>query len=202
MIPGILSILYKNIKGTIHVGAHRAEEMNIYLALGSEKILWYDANPELCSMISNVIQNDTRQEIKNKAVSNFCGEVEFNIEQVNDGHSSSILDLKLHKQYYPDINYSHKIKVDCVTLDSENLSGYNFLATDAQGSDLNILIGAENLIRRDINYIYTEVFTEELYEGCGLLNQVDDYLNKLNFHRVYLSDTSYGWGDAFYIKKL
>ena len=53
-----------------------------------------------------------------------------------------------------------------------------------------------------IQYIYTEVNTEEVYKGCNLIGEIDDYLHGFGFERVAQDIYSqFGWGDAFYIKK-
>jgi FkbM family methyltransferase len=200
MIHNIKHHVENKLTGVIHVGAHEGQEMNIYFNMGAHKILWYEANPTVYQKLTDNIRIDDRQSAKNKAVSNFCGRVNFNIETVNHGQSSSILPLKDHVKYYPSVKYTDQVEVECITLDSENLTGYNMLATDAQGSDFNILIGAEKLLKEQIGFVYTEVFVEELYEGCGLLPQVDDYLSTMGFQRKYISGTENGWGDAFYIK--
>ena len=52
-----------------------------------------------------------------------------------------------------------------------------------------------------IDYIYTEVNEEELYEGCALIDEIDEFLTLFNFERVKTHMTKEKWGDAFYIKK-
>ena len=61
--------------------------------------------------------------------------------------------------------------------------------------------GRETLNR--IDYIYSEVNRDEMYENNVLINQLDEFLSSYNFTRVetYWPDDKLGWGDAFYIKK-
>jgi hypothetical protein len=47
--------------------------------------------------------------------------------------------------------------------------------------------------------LYLEVNEKELYQKCGLINEIDDFLSKYNFKRVLTKMTSHGWGDALYI---
>ena len=46
----------------------------------------------------------------------------------------------------------------------------------------------------------TEVNRAEVYENCGMINELDDYLNQYQFSRVETSWAGGTWGDAFYIK--
>ncbi len=200
MISDIMHHLRGNVSGIIHVGAHTAEEMDFYFDIGANKIIWYEPTPRLYKDIQYKIKDDPRQSVKNLAVSNFCGKVKFNIETDNDGQSSSLLDLKDHEKYYPHIKYNDFIEVECVTLDSEHLDGFQALFIDTQGSDYHVLRGAEELVRNSIKYIYCEVFTEELYTGCGMLEDIDNCLKTLKFDRVYLSKIECGSGNALYIK--
>jgi hypothetical protein len=53
----------------------------------------------------------------------------------------------------------------------------------------------------NIDYIYTEVNTEEVYKNCDRMTNLSEYLFENNFRiadaRIY---KQFGWGDAFYIK--
>ena len=51
-----------------------------------------------------------------------------------------------------------------------------------------------------IDYIYTEINSEEVYKGCNLVIEMDAYLKQFGFKRVETCWTIWKWGDAFYIK--
>lgn len=52
---------------------------------------------------------------------------------------------------------------------------------------------------KHVDYIYTEVNTEEVYKEC---DSIDTYLKQFGFEkRDYRIYKQYGWGDAFYIKQ-
>ena len=40
------------VKGVVHVGAHKGEEINLYRSIGIKKILLYEANPELIRFLN------------------------------------------------------------------------------------------------------------------------------------------------------
>ena len=51
------------------------------------------------------------------------------------------------------------------------------------------------------DYVYSEVNFEELYEGCGLMADIDSYLSQFGFSRITVAETRSGFGDALYAKK-
>lgn len=53
----------------------------------------------------------------------------------------------------------------------------------------------------NVDYLYTEVNSDYVYKNCGLINELDDYLQKFNLVRVETKWTEFKWGDAFYIKR-
>jgi hypothetical protein len=60
--------------------------------------------------------------------------------------------------------------------------------------------GAPNLLKK-VNFIYTEINREELYKGCVLIDELDNYLETFGFKRVLTKWTEFNWGDALYVKK-
>ena len=53
---------------------------------------------------------------------------------------------------------------------------------------------------QNIDYIYTEVNKEELYEGCDIVDAIDDFLYDQGFIRLETAWTHANWGDALYVK--
>jgi hypothetical protein len=70
---------------------------------------------------------------------------------------------------------------------------------DVQGVELPVLQGFGALLDT-VDYIYTEVNTEEVYENCALLVQLQQFLEDRGFRLVDLRMTRSGWGDAFFIQ--
>jgi FkbM family methyltransferase len=118
----------------------------------------------------------------------------------SNGQSSSVLKPKLHATQYPDIIFDKIETVKIKTLDSFNLIGYNYLAIDTQGYELEVLKGAKNTLK-SINWIYTEINSEFLYENCGLVHDLDKYLTDFGFKREETFWFAKNWGDALYIRK-
>ena len=107
----------------------------------------------------------------------------------NDGASSSIFDLAEHKMLWPDVSFTGKILVTSVTLptlacrQSIELSAYDTLVLDTQGSEMLVLQGAEAILP-GFRFIKTEVADFESYKGCCQLPEVDKFLFARGFRRI------------------
>jgi FkbM family methyltransferase len=191
-----------NVRGVLHIGAHELEERPFYnntLNVVDDDIVWVDANPELVSKATS----SGHKNVYCGAISADEKELDFKIS--NNGQSSSLLDFGLHKQHYPWIHYVNTIKVKTETLGSffnrNNLDGrkYNFWNLDIQGVEYDVLRSATEFFAQ-VDAIYTEINTAEVYKGCGLLNEIDDLLTSYGFTRIRTEMTGAQWGDALYIK--
>lgn len=78
-------------------------------------------------------------------------------------------------------------------------SKYNFWNFDIQGAELAALKGATKSIQY-AKAIYLEVNEKELYKNCGLIGEIDAFLEEHHFRRVLTNMTQHGWGDAFYTR--
>ena len=187
-------------RGILHVGAHECEEINDYeIYLDRSKILWIEALPNKVYMCQKLYPKIL---IRDAIVSDTVEKVKFNIS--NNGQSSSILELGLHKHFHPHIHY-----VDYFEGETELLQDiicdydidFNFLNFDIQGAELKALKGMESYLPK-VDYLYTEVNSDYVYEGCALITELDDYLKPFGLHRVETQwCADFRWGDALYIRK-
>ena len=166
-----------NIKGVYHIGAHEMEENNIYFELGINEVLWFEANPKIYERVKPNLSYISTQNIYNELLSDIDGqEVEFYI--TNNGQSSSMLKLKEHKKYYPNVVVSEIIplktkKMSTLIKDEAiDTSKYNFINVDVQGAELKVIKGFEEYLDT-IDFVYAEVNNEELYEGCPMMSEID-----------------------------
>ena len=81
-------------------------------------------------------------------------------------------------------------------------SKFNFINIDVQGYELEVFKGAAHTLN-DIDYIYTEVNNDELYEDCVQMSQLDEFLGDLwGFKRIETKLVgNQKWGDALYVKQ-
>jgi FkbM family methyltransferase len=192
----------RTIKGVLHLGAHNCEEKYDYNKYGIEdsKIIWIDGNETLV----NNMKNKGVQNIYHALINDEEKDIEFKI--TNNGQSSSILDLGIHKDLYPHIVVTDTQIQKTIRLDtffeknSIDPTKYDFWNLDIQGTELNALKSAEKYLKH-VNYIYTEANTKEIYKGCALLPEMDYYLAQHGFARLAFQEyENHGWGDAFYVR--
>ena len=191
------------VKGILHIGAHECEELKDYVSHGvnPSKIEWIEANSKIAErMKSRGIPN-----INVFAVDSEEGEAEFFV--TNNGQSSSLLSFGTHKESYPWCVVTEVQKVQKKRLDTFfkehsdfSVSEHNFWNLDIQGSELNALKSAEEYLK-GVDAIYSEINIQYVYQNCGLLQEMDNFLATKGFSRVKTSMTDAGWGDALWIRK-
>jgi len=196
------------IKGVYHIGAHTLEESNMYFNLGTNNILWFEANKDLCDEYYAKLVGYTenmKPKLFNLLLSNTDNkEIEFHI--MNHRECSSTLKMKTHLINTPYVKIDKTIMMKTIRMDTFiqnnniDISKYNFINTDVQGTELDVIKGFGDVLST-IDYIYTEVNIAELYEGCCQMSEIDEYLKPYGFNRVETEMTPMEWGDAFYIKE-
>lgn len=198
------------INGILHIGAHNCEEFNDYISCGVNlsNIYWIEALPRLVE--KNKLINPLLNIYQALIYDEDNKEIEFNITNcdgdVNNLQSSSILEFGSHKTSHPQVKIVEKVKMITSRMDSIikkhtiAMENVNFINLDIQGVELRALKSMESYLN-NIDYIYTEVNTEEVYKNCDQMAALTEYLSKFNFKladaRIY---KQFGWGDAFYIK--
>lgn len=189
-----------NIKGVILAGAHHGQEYELFKSCGINKMLFI----EPCNPAMNVLTSKfgTNEDVRlvNCALGEDNYDTEINVETFNNGMSNSILTPKKHLLQYPQIEFNTKEKISVKKLDDLEFTKeyYNMLYMDVQGFELNVLKGATETLK-NIDYVFTEVNRDELYEGCAMVEQLDEFLS--DFIRVETNWEGGTWGDAFYIRK-
>ncbi len=192
-------------RGVIHVGAHEGTEITAYQQMGAQKVLFVEANPSVFERLQANIADYPNVEAVNCAIVDRNGTIDLHVTSFDQ--SSSILQLKRHQEIYPHITETHQITVQSKTLDTLlqeqelNPSDFNILNIDIQGAELLALQGATNWLK-SVELINTEVNYEELYEGCALIDQLDEFLEGHGFQRAATTTPIHpSWGDAIYVKK-
>lgn len=189
------------VNGSFHIGAHDCEELPFYNNLGikPENVVWIDA---IHSKVNEAIKRGIPNVYNAVVTDKDDDDVVFNI--TNNVQSSSVLELGTHAQEHPWVVYVDTVKMKSITIDTffqrNNIdaSKYNFWNFDIQGAELMALKGATQSIKY-AKAIYLEVNERELYKKCGLMSEIDTFLQEYNFKRVLTNMTVYGWGDALYV---
>tara|TARA_Y100000591_G_C21800687_1_gene681892 strand:+ start:56 stop:706 length:651 start_codon:yes stop_codon:yes gene_type:complete len=200
-----------NINGILHIGAHNCEELTDYILnnINTQNIYWIEALPELVE--KNKKNNPLLKIYQAVIYDEDDKEIEFNITNCdgdkNNQQSSSILDFGTHEKHHPQVKIVDKIKLKTSRMDTIiekhniNINDVNFINLDIQGVELHALKSMEKYLV-NIDYIYTEVNTEEVYKNCDKMEDLTLFLSEFGFKlvdaRIY---KQFGWGDAFYIKQ-
>ena len=183
----------------LHVGAHKAEELEDYLSVGCEHIFWVEAQPACIEDLRTRLNPKVNTVIAGAAWNEDGAELELNI--ASNSESSSLYDFGTHSKTYPGIRYNKTLVVKSCKLDSviPKSSRIDFVNLDIQGAELNALKGFSAGIP-GIKWIYCEVNAISVYEGCPVILEIDHYLKGFGFNRKsvrwWKND---GWGDAIYI---
>ena len=206
-LPNIFKQLYDKtgivipIRGCIHVGAHEGQEYPLYKHYGIKNLLFYEALPDNFELLKKTIKDDIFVDARNIALGNTNGTVEMHLE--DRGLSSSVLKPKHHLEQYPQIKFEKTETVKITRLDEQHFArdNYNFMNIDVQGYELEVLKGAVNSLKY-IDIIISEINKEEMYEGCALVDDIDEFLSEHGFERyaTYWQQDGGTWGDGLYLK--
>ena len=185
-------------KGVIHVGANTCQELTLYLEHEIENRLWIEPNTNL--------EFPNGETIIHAAISDKIKANDSMYLANNNGESSSLLTPKKHLQLYENIGFNQNV-LNCSTTTLENLIGnflgqienINYLVLDIQGAELKALQG----LGKFVNYfdvIITEAYTEELYQDCGKLDEIEALLSSYKLIE-FAEEVGKGWGDAAFVRK-
>jgi FkbM family methyltransferase len=190
----ISKFFYIPVNGVLHVGGHLAEEVDIYQHNMVGDVIWIEADERRANQIRKIVP--TSHVVICAVVGDEIGK-EVTFHEANNGQSSSILELGTHAEAHPEVQYVSSRTVNMNTIENLNIEKkFNFLNLDIQGAELLALKGMGNLLE-NVDYIYTEVNEKELYEGCCLISDLDDFLAESCAHR----NDSIWMGRCFLCKK-
>ena len=200
----------------LHVGAHKGEEVPVYIEYGFEKIQLIEANPELSYYLIKKFESFKNITVDNYAISNRRGKIEFIIHRTKKGsvESSSILKLKKLGEFVPTFDSNNTITVDSETLDNFYKKNFitkqkvNLLVLDIQGAEFMVLQSAKKMLETT-EAIICEVNLIETYENCHLEDEISDFLESQGFynhitiyHELYNKETRFpAWGEGLWLRK-
>ncbi len=175
----------ESVNGVIHVGANTGHESELYASLGLN-VFWIEPIPEVFDqLIAHIAQRSRQRAVKALITDVDDATYEFNVCN-NNGGSSSLLDLKEHRDIWPKIEYTRKITLTsttlCTLLEKENVdrAEHDALVMDTQGSEMLVLKGAEPILR-EFRFIKSEVADFESYVDCCQLPELDEFMARHGF---------------------
>lgn len=189
------------MKGLIDIGAHYAEE---YFMIPEEErqkydYLFFEPIKKTYAEMRGLLPSTPNIKCFNIALGNMDGGAVMFTDSTNKGQSSSILKPKLHLTEHPWVKFTGKEEVVVKRLDDieYDRSLYDVMHIDVQGYEMEVLKGATYSLNF-IDEMTVEVNKAELYEGCPMVEEIDDFLDTIGFVRVSTKWLTPLWGDATY----
>ena len=170
------------------VGAFKGKMIKQYRShFPKSKIFAFEPIPECFEIIKKMTLTDLNLQAYCYALNSNNNIKKFYLN--NNLASSSLLKSNINGQkiWGNDILKTiSNIQVECKTIDhfcnENNINHINILKLDVQGSELDVLEGATNLLKKGrIDIIFSEISIFSSYEKQGDLNQIISFLYKNNF---------------------
>ncbi|MEY5043481.1 MAG: hypothetical protein RJA19_708, partial [Bacteroidota bacterium] len=140
-----------DVTGVVHVGANTGQERDKYARHGLA-VLWVEPIPDVYAQLTQNIQGYDRQLALHALITDVDDQpYAFHIAN-NQGKSSSIFDLKEHKEVWPEVNYQSEVTINSITLTSlfareqVDAGRYQAWILDVQGAELLVLKGGLPLL--------------------------------------------------------
>ncbi len=176
------------VPGLIHVGANVGQERKRYNKYGLH-VIWVEPIPEVFAELQQNIADMPRHRAFEQLITDQKNqEYVFHVAS-NRGESSSILPLKEHKEIWQNIYYERDLILQSNTLDSmvaeENLDlqKHRALVLDTQGSELLVLKGAKQTLKK-MAYVKVEAADFESYEGCATVDSLGAFMADQGFTEI------------------
>jgi FkbM family methyltransferase len=197
----------RSVRGVVHVGANVGQERMLYDRYGLD-VLWIEPIPDVFAALQANIADLPRQRALERLVTDRDdAPYEFHVAN-NDGQSSSILELKEHRDLWPKVDFTRTITLQSSTLatlfarEKIDFARYDALVMDTQGSELLVLRGAEPVLR-GFKFIKTEAPDFEAYAACAKLEDIARFLlargyTELARHRFASRPGGGGYYDVVY----
>ena len=195
------------------VGACDGTTVCKYKSLFPDSIVHaFEPQPKPFQNLTKLTQHYKNVYTNNLALSNYCGRSDFTITE--GYYSSSLLNPLPNTSIEIHTRPNSKIKVNVTTIDQysfeKGIKEINLLKMDVQGSELNVLKGAESLLKTGgVQVIYSEIWFNAAYEEQAYYEDIIVYLKKFNFkiHGIYNVSYDFSkngenlWGDAIFLKQ-
>jgi FkbM family methyltransferase len=210
--PFIKTLVRSRTPNIFQVGANDGTEITAFRSLWPRSHIWcFEPRVDAFKTMKDTYGRAPRVHLINQAVSKTQGIRKLRINKM--GGTSSFLEINPKSPHYNKVFKTVAIvEVPTVTLDGfcaqKIIKNIGFLMIDVQGGELDVLRGAEGLLRRRaIGVIYTEVFLIDLYKDCPQFADVRQYLEGFGYRFVKffnfgkaLGKPPTMWSDALFVK--
>lgn len=178
---GQMKIL-RSARGIIHVGANSGQERFLYEHL-RKRVLWIEPDQESFRRLEkNICKLPGQKAIRALCWSKTGARIPF-YKTSNNGLSSSVYPLAKHLNVWPEVKPAGQTYMITRTLDNllfakpQKGTPYDTLILDTQGSELQVLAGAQKTLDK-ISTIMCEACNFEAYRGGCRAGQVKKFLRR------------------------
>ncbi len=193
------------------VGAHVGESSLTFRKLfPNASIHCFEPLPACFDKLQNTFKDDRSVNTFQLALSNRVGIETFHVNRTNQ--TNSLLPRANESVNWVSLEISetiNQIQVPLSTLDifcqEKGIDQIDILKIDAQGSDLEVLKGAQKLLsNKKVKWILVEIIFVPLYEGQGYFHEITAFLAGFGYHLfdflapAYAEDGRLAWADAIY----
>ena len=207
----ILSNLYGDEKLIIYdVGANIGLKVEEFLiAFPDSKIHAFEPIPDCFKGLEKKFSENDSVVLNNIGISNEISVKQFNIN-AGIGTSSFLESKKTGLNSDNQVKTLQKVELPLTTLDyyakMNSHFKINLLKLDIQGSELNALKGAEQLLKqKKIDFIFCETYFIQQYEAQPLFYDISNYLITLDYvlqdvyHPIY-GNGKIAWCDSLFVR--
>lgn len=176
----------------VDVGANTGQTIDLVRKdFKNAKIYSFEPTPELVKQLEDKYIKDTRVKISEKALADFDGEAKFYVSTYSPTNSMLIPDIELYTEIHSDraddLKNLKEIIVPVTTLSNwykaNNLTErIDVLKIDTQGTELQVLKGAEDLLKDKIKIIILEVQFVNFYKGSPPYYRIFEFLYNHEFN--------------------
>ncbi len=193
------------------IGANRGSTIAKFVDyFPGARIVAFEPIVSLCEEIKSKFENYKNINIENTGISNFTGEQIFFVNKSIDTSSflpSQKAGLNSDSQVKNIAQINVPVKTIAQSYIEQKIEQIHILKLDIQGSELNALNGAEDLLaHKKIDVIYTEAYFIQQYIDHPLFADITLYLSKFGYQLQDIYNPIYGndklaWCDAVFVRE-
>ena len=167
--------------------ADGGDTLDFFNLFKEPNVYCFEPEPKNIKILNERFKDTPNFHLFEGVVSDKDGEVLF-YRSRNEGapdalcYSGSIKSPKEHLIEWPYIKFDNNMSAVSTTLDffceMNNIEKIDFIWMDVQGAEDNVFLGAKNMLKQNIKYIYTEYSNREYYVNQKNLSQVMEFVGE------------------------
>ena len=198
---GIIEQLSVRTNSLLQVGAHQAEEHELWQSLGFKQIDYVEPIPHLAEMLKERFLLEDQTRIWPFVITTFSGETQFFLDSPTyiSGIKSLTGETKLKN---PDFKEDSLTILPCMTLSNllSQLEGEpEMIVIDVQGAEREVIESGVSDIHTPI--IVVELLYKQLYDNQTSAEEIKCLMGVLGYTlRIEYFDQSRYWSDALFMR--